>query len=470
MLIVDESTSVANVSCLVIYIKTTKNHQPVTFFFDLAPLKNKDAETVYNVILQCLRSNGITEKKLSDDFIQLTCDGASTFTGNKSGVGKLFANKYPKIVVWHCLAHRLELSIGDAKSCFRQFDELVSILKSIYAFYSMSPKNTIEIQEISNDLGVTFKKIGKVFTIRWAASSLSTVNAVLNNLEALKKHFHTKFIIEKDASKKSRIKYILENLRSSESLKNLQIMQKALEETSVLSKQLQTKNMTLALGHKSIMNSVRALKAISDQSVDHKDEKIIPEKTFFRELTRSIKERLFSTSNRKNMTKEEKVQNQEAYFKTLSAYSLHNKTFWPKDWTITYGDDSIKKFAQKFGYCEIKMKAEFRTFKETSVIGDYFQNYVDHANSYAISSADAERGFSLMNRIVTDDRNALLVENASSLMLISSIAMPIEEFAPKKFVKVWTLSHQNADSERNTYHATEKENDGDQKVLYDIFK
>ena len=123
-----------------------------------------------------------------------------------------FLNRYPNIIVWHCLAHRLELSIGDVRASFDQFNDIVAVLKIIYAFYSQSPKNTEKIKEISLDLGKVFKKIGKIFTIRWAASSLITIDAVLRNLDALKIHFQTSSILEKDSAKKYKLKYALENL------------------------------------------------------------------------------------------------------------------------------------------------------------------------------------------------------------------------------------------------------------------
>ena len=470
-LIVDESTTVSNVSCLIVYLKTTKNNQPVTFFFVLLPIKNKDADTVFMSILDCLKGHGITEKKLSNDLIALCSDGASTFTGRKSGVGALFVNKYPKIIVWHCLAHRLELSISDVKSSFDQFDEIVSVLKIVYAFYSQSPKNTDEIKKISKDLGTSFKKIGKIFTIRWAASSHATIDAVLKNLEALKQHFQTKSILEKDGTKKQNLKYVLESLRSETFVRNLKIIRLALEETSALSLQLQSKNMTLALGHKSIMNTVKALKEISDNSTDDSNKKAIPEKQFFAELAKSIKQRSMCLVNRKNMSKPEKIAKQQQYFESLSQYSLYDKQFWPKDWSTSYGDNLIRNFAEKFGHSTVKMLSEFKTFKETSVIGNEFQKYVDHAQAYAISSADAERGFSAMNRIVTDDRNNLMIENTSCLMIISTLKMPIDKFNPARYVKIWLRSHQQAECLRNSTKTKNsvKEQDDDQKILFDLF-
>ena len=58
-----------------------------------------------------------------------------------------------------------------------------------------------------------------------------------------------------------------------------------------------------------------------------------------------------------------------------------------------------------------------------------------------VSSAKAERGFSTMNDIMVKKRNKLDIVNLSSLMLISSIKMPINIFSPRKYVQKWLLTH-----------------------------
>ena len=198
------------------------------------------------------------------------------------------------------------------------------------------------------------------------------------------------------------------------------------------------------------MNTVKTLKAIADDSIDSTNPKIIPSKTFFEELANSIKERSFCSVSRKDMSKAEKFSTKQQYFESLSQYSLHDKKFWPKDRSLLYGEDGIRQFSEKYGHSTVKMLSEFRIFKETDIIGDEFKLYVDHVMTYSISSADAERGFSAMNRILTDSRNKLFIENVSSLMLINRIRMPIEEFNPDKYVKVWMRGHQNAESMRNS--------------------
>jgi len=46
--------------------------------------------------------------------IAFASDGASVMTGKRSGVATRLMSKFPNIIAWHCLSHRLELAVGDA--------------------------------------------------------------------------------------------------------------------------------------------------------------------------------------------------------------------------------------------------------------------------------------------------------------------------------------------------------------------
>ena len=44
-------------------------------------------------------------------------DGASVMLGRKAGMFAKLKSMFPNIIGWHCLNHRLELSVGDAVKC-----------------------------------------------------------------------------------------------------------------------------------------------------------------------------------------------------------------------------------------------------------------------------------------------------------------------------------------------------------------
>ena len=67
----------------------------------------------------------------------------------ESGVAKRLSELYTNIVIWHCLNHRLELSIADTA------DEIGSssiqhfrfFMNKLYSLYSQFPKNARELEE-----------------------------------------------------------------------------------------------------------------------------------------------------------------------------------------------------------------------------------------------------------------------------------------------------------------------------------
>ena len=78
------------------------------------------------------------------------CDGASVNIGGR-GLKGLLRDGLPWIVVFWCLAHRLELAIKDAlkSSLFSQIDEL---LLRIYYLYEKAPKKCRELDRIVEEL------------------------------------------------------------------------------------------------------------------------------------------------------------------------------------------------------------------------------------------------------------------------------------------------------------------------------
>lgn len=465
-IILDESDTVGNEPALIIYIKTVIENRPTTLFIDLVKLKHKDANSVYSAIIESLNIFGISKDKIREDLIQIVSDGASVFVGKKSGVGVKFLQMNKNIVIWHCLCHRLELSISNTKSSMVQFKHFQEVLNQIYKFYSTSSKNTNEIKEISSELDQRFKKIGRIFTIRWSASSYNTVSAVLNNLEALKAHFSAKMILCKDKEKKEKLKFVLESLRSKSFEKNLKILHEALKELTSLSCRLQRKNLNLVDAHKIIIHGIQIFTNLSNHAEPETNNEIIDRKIFYFELAKSIKQRSIATAYREDMSKEEKKNRLELYMQSLRKLMIVDKDVWPKDADVTFGEDLIPIICKEWGLDELKLLSQFRDYKLFGSKGDEFQKLINIANTFCVSSADAERGFSLMNIIMTDIRNRLKIETTADLMLIRSINMPVTELNPKECVKIWLTSHNSASSIKNIQRVNEKEED-EYIFLYD---
>ena len=91
---------------------------------------------------------GITdwEKRM----IGLGCDGCNANMGER-GLRGLLQQSIPWVVVFWCLAHRLELSLKDAlKSTF--FSTVDELLMQVYYVYKKSPTKCKELLEVVNEL------------------------------------------------------------------------------------------------------------------------------------------------------------------------------------------------------------------------------------------------------------------------------------------------------------------------------
>ena len=87
-------------------------------------------------------------------------------------------------------------------------------------------------------------------------------------------------------------------------------------------------------------------------------------------------------------------------------------------------------------------------------------------NTLSVSSADCERGFSTMNVVCSDLRNALTVQHISNLMLMSLVGPPVSKFKPKLYVERWLLSHRHADYKKRE---PEMKRDGVHQERFQMF-
>ena len=118
------------------------------------------------------------KRYLEKHLIGVCSDGASTMVGSKSGVLTRLKELYPDILLWHCMCHRIELAVGDAVKSVTAVNHVKVFMDKLYSLYSQSPSLNRELQTVAASLGVELLKIGRVFDIRWSASSYRTVNAI----------------------------------------------------------------------------------------------------------------------------------------------------------------------------------------------------------------------------------------------------------------------------------------------------
>ena len=124
--------------------------------------------------------------------VALSCDGASVNTGNKGGVGALLKNQQPDIIVIHCMAHRLELSLKDVLKKIPLYQKVVgTLLKGLFYFYHNSALNMAMLRNAYKALKQDGEKLlipTRTDGTRWVGHQLLAVKNVLTSYKFIVGH------------------------------------------------------------------------------------------------------------------------------------------------------------------------------------------------------------------------------------------------------------------------------------------
>ena len=133
-IIIDEASIIYRKSVLIIFVKIENEDFSPTIFFDLVELESQVAERIYNTVLDSLNSAGFSNEYLKQNLIGFCSDGASVMLGRNSGVGTRLQENFPKIVIWHCLNHQLQLVLDNSVNDIKQVNHFKIFMDKISFF------------------------------------------------------------------------------------------------------------------------------------------------------------------------------------------------------------------------------------------------------------------------------------------------------------------------------------------------
>ncbi|KAJ4944222.1 hypothetical protein JOQ06_012767 [Pogonophryne albipinna] len=309
-------------------------------------------------IMGCLLKNGFTVELLREILIGFCSDGASVMLGVKSGVGKLLQDDFPGIILWHCLNHRLELAVDQALDVTGGTKDFQAFMDSLYSLYSQSPKNMRQLSECAHNLDIALRRIGKVFSVRWVASSWRAVSAVWQSYPALAQHFReTSEDDTRDSRERAKFKGLLSKLCSINFLKSLALMADVLTELKNLSEILQNRKTTLPKAHDIMTTYVKCIESFNrypgqhavdasqaEEVMEFKGEElrvgrspIIDSAQFIRAVADNMKERLFTTTANRAQASVA-ANRKEAYNSLINQMAVLNPDNWDHD-NPRFGDN-----------------------------------------------------------------------------------------------------------------------------------
>ena len=270
--LIDESTSFSQKSCLIIYLRCSVSDScdPTTVFLDLLELPGLNADIITDTLMNCLHSHGLSNDTLKNQWLGLAVDGASAMLGNKAGVYTKLKQQFPNQIGWHCFNHRLELSVNDAIKACTEVNHFKISMQKLYTLYSAFPQNRRCLESAAAEVGVALLKIGRVLDVRWVASSFRTVRAVRVSYPALYMHFcQAATDTSLDSKDRAQYKGFAAKLSSSAFFLNLGLMYDALQELSDLSESLHADSLNLNKANRFIARQVEIFASRKTDGGEH---------------------------------------------------------------------------------------------------------------------------------------------------------------------------------------------------------
>ncbi|KAG8571415.1 hypothetical protein GDO81_011636 [Engystomops pustulosus] len=192
-LLIDESTDIAVHHKMILYVRTVNGSVPQTHFWANLELHGEcSADAIVNVLKIFLEKRGVSFTKI----LGLATDGAAVMIGRHNGVGKKLQARFPLMLHFHCIAHRMALAISQASEGISQLGNEQNLIGMLYSYFNSSTirhEKLVKMQEVLEQSQISLKEI---HSVRWLSlgravdalhDSFDAVILVLTDLVATKK-------------------------------------------------------------------------------------------------------------------------------------------------------------------------------------------------------------------------------------------------------------------------------------------
>ena len=194
----------------------------------------------------------------------------------------------------------------------------------------------------------------------------------------------------------------------------------------------------------------------------------LPRQKLLEAVTENMKKRLMNCDNLISKNNEDDTFHDLINFLDPNSWNIEEVVV---PWLSA--EEKLRKFSKVFHHA-ISIN-EFRDYVENVLqncsnvakaeVPSSVQKAKNIISAIAVSSAEAERGFSKMNIIYSDKRSCLTVQNVANLMIINLIGLPLSSWDPTPSVKKWLRRNHSADDNR-IKKKTDEEIDCNQAAIW----
>ena len=509
-IILDGSDDITDSHFMIVYFQILENDVPVMCFYRLIETTSDVSALGY---FNSIKKAMLEEKVPIYDYFQrnlvgYVSDGAPVMIGSEGGlisyVQRVTNNP---IFTVHCMAHKLHLAITKAYVSIEYFKTFDSIINDLYKFYnSYSSKRKTHLRETAQGLNIAFYELNYIYRTRWISSEFHAINnfkrmwlSVTSDLKLISNDRSFKVEIRDKA------RSILNKILGKNFLVILNFVFDVLEHLSFWSQKLQQKtamlvdftgfvdNITLTFETLKVNNG-KGLALLLEHSMcdgiecesieefydsehlKYQNVELINDRGYDEDIVPflyEIRDRFLNDI----------ISQIKQYFpvKELSLFKIFAPSEFPTNiaGSLSYGVREISNLCRIFKLkdCE-DLLIDWAKLIESIISHEYFcelrsgntETYVFWSRFLKfksinwtlktkqlirtvlvipIGSADAERGFSIMNHIKHERRARLTSKHLEDAMRIRiNTEDEIEKFPAQKYAKLWVAeNHLRTDDE-----------------------
>ena len=159
----DECTDVATIEEMSVFCRWEEDGVPEEHFLEIVHLKKADADSIYFALMECLKEKQLEVSRI----IGMGFDGASTFSGKKTGVQTRIKKIAPHALFVHCHCHLLQLACVQAANSTNGIKHVYVALTALWKFFHYSPKRAESLKMVQQVRDLPELKIAKPSDTHW---------------------------------------------------------------------------------------------------------------------------------------------------------------------------------------------------------------------------------------------------------------------------------------------------------------
>ena len=264
-LMADETTDCSNHSQLVIVIRwVQENLEVFEDFIGLNHMERINASSIVAALKDVLMRMNLSTSRMRGQCY----DGCSTMTGAKKGVVKSMKEEAPRSIFVHCYGHALNLAVSNAVKANTVLRNARDITHEITKLVKLLPKRDLLFKRIKSELAVEQPGLRILCPTRWTVRA-DALKGILDNYEALQELWMEAAAVTSDTETKARLAGVASQMMSFDFFFGCSLGEAMLHYSDILSKSLQTSNLSVVDGQKNAKRTIDTLQSLrNDKEFD----------------------------------------------------------------------------------------------------------------------------------------------------------------------------------------------------------